>query len=259
MFVPRLLAFCAAALLSMLVPGIAGASSGGTIYLTTLPSGADTWVDGAYVGRTPVLVDALRFGKHTITTAKTGWLSHEMRVTVSASTTVQFVNFQLDRDPAASTANGTLALHAGVPIRTVTVDGTSMRPSASGKLDLPSGDHDVAVDMPSGRFTSRVSIYPDTTTNVLIRAGTATGDRAIVVAPVSNYLASSDVVVDGKRITIRHNGHVVSGLVGDATMRIDGEDTTFDTPPALIGGKLFLPLDVYVRIGAVPLRPHAEP
>jgi hypothetical protein len=28
---------------------------------------------------------------------------------------------------------------------------------------------------------------------------------------------------------------------------------TFDTAPAEIGGKLFLPLDLYVRIGAVPL------
>jgi hypothetical protein len=39
-------------------------------------------------------------------------------------------------------------------------------------------------------------------------------------------------------------------------MRIDGEAATFDTPPAMIGGKLFLPLDLFVRIGAVPLRPH---
>ena len=47
-------------------------------------------------------------------------------------------------------------------------------------------------------------------------------NRAIVVAPVTNYLPAADVIVDGKRISIRHNGHAVSGTLGDATMRIDG-------------------------------------
>lgn len=257
----RVLAVCVIVLLAGLALGAAGAcaTTGGTIYLTTLPSGADTWVDGAYVGRTPVLVDALSSGKHTITVAKTGWLSHEMHVTVGDREPVQFVSFRLERDPDAAATDGTLALHAGVPIRSVTVDGTPMRPSAGEKLSLRPGDHEIVVDMASGRFVQHVAIYPDTTTNVLIRAGTAAGDRAIVVAPASNYLPASDVVVDGKRITIRHNGHLVSGIVGDATMRVDGGLTTFDTPPALIGGKLFLPLDLYLRVGAVPLRPRSEP
>jgi len=257
----RLLAACVIIVLAALGPLAAAAreTTGGTIYLTTFPSGADTWVDGAYVGHSPVLVDALSLGKHTITAAKTGWRSHEMRVMVSEREPFQFINFSLERDPSAATANGTLALHAGAPFRTLTVDGNPVRPSAGGKVDLAPGDHEITVDMPSGRFARHVTIYPETTTNVLIRAGTASGDRAVVVAPVSNYLPQSDVVVDGKRISIRHNGHTVSGVVGDATMRIDGGAMTFDTPPAFVGGKLFLPLDLYVRIGAVPLRPHSEP
>lgn len=228
----------------------------GTIYLTTLPSGADTWVDGAYIGRSPVLIDALSMGKHTITAAKTGWVSREMHVSVTPQLPFQFVDFQLDRDPSAPPANGTLALHAGVPIRSVGVDGALAKLKPGNKVDIAPGDHDITVETERGDFRRHVVIYPDTTTNVILRSGTERADRAIVVAPTTNYLPSSEVVVDGKRIEIRHNGHIATGMLGDATMRVDGDLTTFDTPPAVIDGKLFLPLDLYVRIGAVPLRTH---
>lgn len=228
---------------------------GGAIYLTTLPSGADTWVDGAYIGRSPVLVDALGIGKHTITAAKTGWTSRELRVTVGERDPLQFIDVQLDRDPSVAAGNGTLALHAGFPIRSVTIDGTPVHLSPAGKLDVLPGPHAIVIETPGGRFSRQVDIYPDTTTNVVVRISES-ANHAIVVAPVTNYLAPADVTIDGKRISIRHNGHTVSGSLGDATMRIDGELSTFDTPPAVIGGRLFLPLDVFVRIGAVPLRPH---
>jgi hypothetical protein len=230
--------------------------TGGAIYLTTLPSGADTWVDGAYVGHSPVLVDALGLGKHTITAAKSGWESRELHVTVRDQDPLQFIDMQLERDPSTPAQSGTLALHAGLPIRSLTVDGTSVKLSSTGKVDMAPGPHTIAVETQGGRFERQIDIYPDTTTNVIVRIGGESANRAIVVAPVTNYLPVADVVVDGKRIAIRHNGHTVSGVLGDATMRIDGAATTFDTPPAMIGGKLFLPLDVFVRIGAVPLRPH---
>ena len=230
----------------------------GTIYLTTLPSGADTWVDGAYVGRSPVLIDALSLGQHTITTAKTGWVSREQHVTVTERQPFAFVDFQLDRDTNAPSANGTLALHAPDPIKSVTVDGNPARLGSGGKLDLAPGDHAVVIETARGRFARHVVIYPETTTNVVLRSSgsVVADDKAVVVAPTSNYLPPSDVAVDGKRITIRHNGHLVNGLLGDPTMTIDGDPMTFDAAPALIGGKLILPLDLYVRIGAVPLRPR---
>jgi hypothetical protein len=45
----------------------------GGAFVTTLPLGADIWVDGAYVGRTPAFVDLLSVGKHTIVVTRTGW------------------------------------------------------------------------------------------------------------------------------------------------------------------------------------------
>lgn len=229
------------------------AATTGTIYLTTLPSGADTWIDGQYIGRTPLLVDALGAGPHSVTTAKTGWLSHEVKVMITAQKPFQFVDFQLDRDLSAPPVNGTLALHADVPIRTIDVDGLPVKLVAGRKIDLPPGEHDVVVETAHDKYKRHIEIFPDTITNVVLRPGTG-GGRAIVVAPASNYLPSSEVTIEGKRIEIRHNGHVAVGTLGDATMRIDGDAFTFDSAPAMIGGKLFLPLDLYVRIGAVPLR-----
>jgi hypothetical protein len=238
---------------TILGPPARAATTGGAIYLTTLPTGADAWVDGAYVGRTPVLIDALSSGKHTITAAKTGWVSRELHVVVGDRQALQFVDAQLDRDPTIPASDGTLALHARTPIKSVSIDGTAMRPSPGGRLDLAAGDHALVVETPGGRFARHISIYPGTTTNVVVRAGGEGGDQAVVVAPTSNYLPAQDVALDGKRITIRYNGHVATGTLGNATMVIDGDPMTFDTAPAEIGGKLFLPLDLYVRIGAVPL------
>jgi hypothetical protein len=235
-------------------PAVARDTPLGTVYLTTLPSGADTWVDGAYVGHSPVLIDALTTGKHTITAAKTGWVSRELQVTVSEQVPFQFVDFQLERDATAPPASGTLSLHAGSPIKTLTVDGVATKLSSGKKVALTPGDHEIVVETQRGEFKREVVIYPDMTTNVVLRGGSETADRAIVVAPASNYLSATDLVLDGKHIEIRHNGHHVTGTLGDATMRIDGSLTTFDTPPAVIAGKLFLPMALYVRIGAVPLR-----
>lgn len=256
MIVPRIILAAFVLVVFAVTSAAQAGPAGGAIYLTTLPSGADTWVDGAYVGHSPVLVDALGIGKHTITAAKTGWLSRELRVTVHEQDPMQFIDVQLERDSSSAAVNGTLALHAGLPIRSVAVDGTPAKLSSSGKLDIAPGTHTIDVETATGRFERQVDIYPDTTTNVIVRIGSDSANHAIVVAPVTNYLPSGDVTVEGKHIAIRHNGHTVSGTLGDATMRIDGGSTTFDTPPAMIGGKLFLPLDLFVRIGAVPLRPH---
>jgi hypothetical protein len=250
-----LAAMFSALLLVAAMPAGARDDAGGTIYLTTLPSGADTWVDGQYIGRTPLLIDALAPGTHTVTTAKTGWLSHELKVTITDQKPLQFVDFQLDRDTNAPPVPGTLSLHADAPIRNIDVDGLPVKLIAGRRIDLPPGEHEIVVEAGRDRFRRQIDIYPDTITNVVLRQG-AGGGRAIVVAPASNYLSPSEITVDGKHIEIRHNGHIAAGTLGDPTMRVDGDAFTFDTAPSMIGGKLFLPLDLYVRIGAVPLRTH---
>lgn len=226
----------------------------GAIYLTTLPSGADAWVDGAYVGRSPVLVDALAPGRHRITTAKTGWESRELEIVVSEKLGVQFVDFQLQRSTRAPKASGKLAIHAQIPIETLAIDGVPVKLSRAATLELDPGPHELAIKTARGKSVRHIVVYAETTTNVVLRGNVDEEERAIVVAPASNYLPDDEVTLEGRRVTIRHNGHSVSGELGAPTMRIDGASMTFDSAPSLIAGRLYLPLDLYVRIGAVPLR-----
>src|ERR1700738_2679957 len=59
----------------------------GSLYVTTLPSGADVWIDGAYVGRTPLVVGALSPGGHAVGLTKSGWSPLQLDVTVEAGQT----------------------------------------------------------------------------------------------------------------------------------------------------------------------------
>jgi len=63
----------------------------------------------------------------------------------------------------------------------------------------------------------------------------------------------ADILVEGSRLVIRHNGHSVTGTLGSDAMLVDGSAVRFASAPTLVGGKLYLPLELYVRIGAVPL------
>jgi hypothetical protein len=235
-------------------PSAARDASSGAIYVSTLPTGADAWVDGAYVGRTPVLVDALAPGKHTITAAKTGWENRTGEVMVDAKLPFQFVDFQLERGARAARGFGKLALRSQVQIGELTVDGAEAKLGPGGTLDLTQGPHEIAIKTPRGKIVRRVAIYTDTVTNVVLRPGTDEDDRTSVIAPAARYLPPADLNVEGRRLTIRHNGHFVTGTVGELSMRVDGSSTTFDSAPTFIDGKLYLPLELFVRIGAAPLQ-----
>ena len=187
--------------------------------------------------------------------AKTGWVSREQHVTIVDRQPFAFVDFQLDRDRECAAGNGTARrCMRSRPIRSGrrwTAPPCAAR--TGGKLISRPAITTFVVetaDADGSRGTS--SSIRETMTNVVLRAGGENDDRTVVVAPTSNYLPATDVVLDGKRITIRHNGHLVNGSLGDSTMTIDGDPMTFDAAPAVIAGKLLLPLDLYVRIGAVP-------
>src|ERR1700731_1864019 len=45
----------------------------GGAYITSLPSAAEVWMDGTYLGRTPAFVDDLLPGHHALTVSRAGW------------------------------------------------------------------------------------------------------------------------------------------------------------------------------------------
>jgi len=108
-----------ALLLWPLAPARAELPSGG-VYVTTLPGGADIWIDGTYVGHSPVLVDALLSGHHAITLAKAGWNVQEVDVNISPSA-VTMSSTRLVPGPRAM-AGTALARRRGVERRPAPTD-----------------------------------------------------------------------------------------------------------------------------------------
>ena len=216
----------------------------GSLYLNSLPAGADVWVDGSYIGRTPVLLDGLRAGKHSITVTKTDWKAQEVDQTVSAGTTI-VASVQLEPVKIGG-LRGRVALHGVARGARVRIDSGAWDAVRS-RYALAAGSHRVSVKE-RGQIVERpVMVYPDQTTHVLFGAPVRE-EHTAVVAPLSDYLPESATKIERGRLVIRYAGHVVVGRLGDARFTVDKHDVTYDAPAGMVRGKLYLPLDLILSI-----------
>lgn len=224
-----------------------GAVPTGSLYVTTLPSSADVWIDGIYVGRTPLVVDALGAGHHTIGIAKAGWSPQQLDVSIVGSQTT-FSSIRLPQAKlGGAPAPGSIVLH-GTRAEAVFVDGMPVKPGKDGAFVVASGSHEVAVRTARGKITRLVQVWPQTRTDVIVQAD-AEPVRPSIVAPADDYLPAGAIHIDGERIVIRYNGHEAVGRIGSASYRIDGRWQDYDAAPALIGTRLYLPIGVLTAIG----------
>jgi len=241
--------------LTGLAVGTSGAASvhmpTGATYVTTLPSGADVWCDGTYVGRSPLLVDGLVEGRHTISMLKGGWTAQELNIAVVRGT-VAMASSRLSsgkRQPVGTgVESGTLVVRDTPAGAEIFLDGSPLVSVPSRGLVLPAGTHELAVRTARGRSTRAVTIYPDLTTDVIARETAGRRDASAVVAPAEDYLPTNAFAVEGRRITVRYAGHVVIARFGETTYRVDGTATDFDSAPESIGGKLYLPLALLEKL-----------
>lgn len=224
----RLLAVLAAALLPF-----------GGLYVSSLPTGADVWVDGSYIGRTPLLVDGLRSGKHALTITKAGWKVEEIDEQVSAGITTP-ATVQLEAVKPLHQI-GQLALHGVDRSAKVSIDGGTWAP-LSPVYPLLSGTHRIAVRDPKAKYERMVSIYPGQVTHVLLRKPAE--EHAAVVAPLADYVPASAAKVKDGRLVVRWGGHTVVGHVGDSRFLVDGRDVVYDAPAGMVRGRLYLPLEL---------------
>ena len=216
----------------------------GGIYVTSLPSGADVWVDGSYVGRTPVLIDGLRSGKHAVTITKSGWRVSELDQDVAAGS-IGAATIQLSPiDPPMS--RGSVELHGLDASAKISFDHQAWH-APEARFDLPSGEHHLSVKETKARFERDITIFPDQTTHVMFRAPSA-DTRAAVVAALENYIPASASKIEGERITVKWGGHLVTGKLGDAKFMVDGKAVTYDAPAGMVNGRLYLPLDLIESI-----------
>ncbi len=226
-----------AALLAALMPF-------GGIYITSLPSGADVWIDGSYIGRTPVLIDGLRVGKHAVTITKSGWRVAEMDEDVAAGSTASATIQLTPMNPPL--ARGALELHGLDAAAKVSFDHQAWR-GLEAHYDVPAGLHHISVREAQGKFERDVTVYPDQTTHVLYRAP-AQETRSAVVAPLQEYIPASAAKITGERLTVKWGTHTVTGRLGDAKFVVDGKPVVYDAPAGMVNGRLYLPLDLIQTI-----------
>jgi hypothetical protein len=221
----------------------------GSVYVTTLPSGAEVWIDGVYVGRSPVLADALARGRHAITITKSGWNPRQVSVDVMTSG-MTMSSTALDAAPGLGIAGGNVLLRAVPDGARVAIDGKAVD-DPSKPIALPAGPHRLTVDGTHGaRSTRSFTVIPDTQ-SVLVLRDPEPATRSKVVGLADDYVPGAYTVEAGK-VVVRYDGHLVVGRLGDPSLRIDGATVGYDVPPETIGGKLYLPLELLERLTGGP-------
>jgi len=233
-------------------PGAASAeTTAGAVYVTTLPAGADIWLDGTYVGRAPVLVDALPPGRHSLTLTLSGWAVQEVDVTVPSGGVVMSGTHLVPAAHAFDAAAGSVVVGEKAPGAKLILDRAPWNPAQSGAVSLPAGQHHVAVVTPQGSTTRACTVLPGMTTSLVLHAEPSSAEaRAAVVAPADDYVGADAYTVEGSKIVVRTSGHLVVAHFGDTSVRYDGATISFDSAPTSIGGKLYLPLALLQKLSA---------
>jgi len=251
-FLERHGAALALAFLLAVVPSVPSAADTlyGALYLSTLPTGANVWIDGTFVGVSPVLVDPLARGHHSVTLTKTGWSVQEVDVDVQASTTT-LASFRLRTVArgAGMRARGSVTFRGLAQGARVTIDGDPLRSDPRLACPLATGTHVAVVTTPAGKVSRTFTVYPEMTTEVLLTDEVASelGPSAIV-APAEEFLPDGAYSLDGKKVVVRYGGHLVVARLGELSMRFDGVTVSYDAAPSRIGGRLYLPLALLTKL-----------
>jgi len=221
------------------VPGANEVS--GSLYVTSLPSGADLWVDGVHMGQTPMLVGALYRGRHTLTLVKSGWATQDAAFRV-APDSVAMQNRYLVRLGSAGPGRDGAALFHLSPGTKIRVDGIAP-PSTAEPLPLRAGTHEVEVELNALRYRREFTILPEMTTEVLLRDA-PTARMPSVVAPVDSQIPAASITVQRTKFIIRYHEHLAVGHLGDPNIRVDAQSIRIEPAPVLLDGKLYLPVDI---------------
>jgi hypothetical protein len=223
-----------------------GAAPTGGVFVTTLPAGADVWVDGTYLGRSPIVLDALGTGPHRLTLTRTGWTSQDVPVTVVPATTIT-ASVILVREGKQPDAGGWIAIHGG-RVGGITLDGEPVVVGKDGMFAAGAGTHDVTMLLPAGKVTRSVTVYPQTRTDVALLDDAQT--RSVVIAPADDYVPADAVRVDGAEITIHTAHHDVVAHLGSVSYTVDRRALAFDAAPTVIKNRVYLPIELLTLLAA---------
>jgi len=245
---PRLV--CAIALIALGSSALAAAPPHGGIFVTSLPSGAAVWMDGVYLGETPLYADSVVSGRHALTLIHSGWAPQRTSADVTAGH-IATVSLVLDANATlANKAKGFIVVRAA-PGSTVSIDGRQLS-APQQPQQLNAGDHILSVERPKvERLVEIVHVYPQLVTVVALTAAAQTASPSSdddVLVMLDQYVPTGDFSVNGSDITIHHRGVEIECTVGSKAYTFNGKAGWLAVAPAMVGQHAYLPLSLLKRI-----------
>jgi hypothetical protein len=244
---PKLGALCVAVIAAACL-GEAQLGHGG-IYVTSLPPGAAVWLDGAYMGNTPVLVDGLPAGSHSVLLIRAGWRPQSQTVGVEPG---QVVLWSARLTPATARPageDGRLLVRNAVGAR-VFVDGIELHDGGQPR-GLSPGVHIITVERNNRKTTTTVQIFPQTLTAFdasELAAAPIAQPVGNELAPLDAYVPSGDFVVNGSDIIVHYKGVELQCAVGSLTYVLNGKAGSLSVAPVMVGNRPFLPVVLLERL-----------
>jgi hypothetical protein len=154
-----------------------------------------------------------------------------------------------------SKGQGTLAVRGGPTGAKVFIDGAVVGTLPVDPRIVEAGYHIVTVTPPTKnavKETRIVDVFPNTTTAVtfVTSSTTSTQDHANdnILEPIDSYVPLNNVVISGNDVTIHYRGMEVECAIGSRTFTINGKAGTLAVSPAVVGGKVYLPLSLLQRV-----------
>ena len=228
----------------------------GGAYLTSLPANASAWLDGVYVGSTPVYVDDLLPGRHSVTLSAAGWQPQTVAFDVSIGR-IEPVSVVMARNPGDNSSKGQGAIAvAGAPSGShVYLDGAPLGMTPIVPHPTGAGYHIVTLQPPdpkAARSMRIVNVFPGATTTISFAppstASIAPEDD--VLEPVQTVIPDAAIAMAGTDVIIHYRGVEIECTIGSRSYTFNGKQETMSISPALVGGKVYLPRSLLARINA---------
>ena len=225
----------------------------GSVYVTTLPPGASVWVDGNYLGDTPLFVDGLDVGHHGLTLTRSGWQPQSTGIDVVAGR-VASVNAVLSvsapqTHDGQQRAKGNLSIHGAAGAK-IFLDGVPLTAPYEAQ-PATAGEHILLVQRGAQKTTMSIRVYPETTTTVSLAPRASSSDEGgaeDMLAALADYVPPNDFTVNGDDIEVHHNGVELQCAVGSRSYLLNGRPGSLSVAPAMVGGKPYLPMSLLTRI-----------
>jgi hypothetical protein len=226
--------------------------------VTSLPGTASAWLDGTFIGSTPVFVDDLLPGRHSLTLSSAGWQPQTTSFDVSIGhiTPVSVIMARVAnaQNSQANKGQGTLAVTGAAPGSKVYVDGIGIGSIPVDPRQVGAGYHIVTLETPgknATKLTRIVNVFPNVVTAVVFAepsTSSALDPPDDILEPVDSVVASNAVVVSGNDVTIHFRGNEIECAIGSRTYKFNGRAGTLRVSPALIGGRVYLPVSLLQRL-----------